>query len=86
MIHFHNDGEISRLVMDILCSMAKEVIPECLGHNYQLFLADKNAKYVLELYDDKILNVLKNRTGLSAEIANDAIRRAQRWITVACGS
>ena len=33
--------------MDILCSMALEVIPECLGHNYPLFLADKKAKYVL---------------------------------------
>jgi len=27
--------------------MALEVIPECLGHNYPLFLADKKAKYVL---------------------------------------
>ena len=48
MIHFHKDAEISHLVMDILCSMATEVIPECLGHNYPLFLADKKAKYVLD--------------------------------------
>jgi hypothetical protein len=47
MIHFDRDNEISNLVMDILCSMALEVIPECLGHNYPLFLADKKAKYVL---------------------------------------
>jgi len=47
MIHFDRDSEISNLVMDILCSMALEVIPECLGHNYPLFLADKKAKYVL---------------------------------------
>lgn len=47
MIHFENDSPISHLVMDILCSMAREVIPECLGHNYPLFLADKKAKYVL---------------------------------------
>lgn len=47
MIHFKNDSPISHLVMDILCSMAREVIPECLGHNYPLFLADKKAKYVL---------------------------------------
>ena len=33
--------------MDILCSMSSEVIPECLGHNYPLFLADKKAKYTL---------------------------------------
>jgi hypothetical protein len=47
MIHFDKDSEISHLVMDILCSMALEVIPECLGHNYPLFLADKKAKYIL---------------------------------------
>jgi hypothetical protein len=48
MIHYDKDSEVSHLVMDILCSMAKEVIPECLGHNYPLFLADKKAKYILE--------------------------------------
>lgn len=48
MIHFDKDSEMSHLVMDILCSMAGEVIPECLGHNYPLFLADKKAKYVLD--------------------------------------
>ena len=47
MIHFDKDSEVSNLVMDILCSMALEVIPECLGHNYPLFLADKKAKYIL---------------------------------------
>ena len=25
--------------LDILCSMAQEIIPEALGHNYPLFLA-----------------------------------------------
>ena len=48
MIHFDEDSKISHLVMDILCSMSLEVIPECLGHNYPLFLADKKAKYVLD--------------------------------------
>ena len=28
--------------------MSTEVIPECLGHNYPLFLADKKAKSILE--------------------------------------
>jgi hypothetical protein len=28
--------------------MAGEVIPEALGHNYPLFLADKKAKFVLK--------------------------------------
>lgn len=48
MIHFAKESDITHLVMDILCSMANEVIPECLGHNYPLFLADKKAKYVLD--------------------------------------
>jgi hypothetical protein len=47
MMHFDNDSDLSHLVMDILCSMSSDVIPECLGHNYPLFLADKKAKYVL---------------------------------------
>jgi hypothetical protein len=34
MIHFEKDSEISHLVMDILCSMSSEVIPECLGYSY----------------------------------------------------
>ena len=47
IIHINEDNELSHLVMDILCSMANEVIPECIGHNYPLFLADKKAKYIL---------------------------------------
>jgi len=47
IIHFDKDCEISHLVMAILCSMALEVVPEALGHNYPLFLADKKAKCVL---------------------------------------
>lgn len=48
IIHVKNEGSISHLVMDILCSMSMEVIPECIGHNYPLFLADKKAKTTLE--------------------------------------
>jgi hypothetical protein len=48
IIHFENDSGVSHLVMDILCSMSIEIIPECLGHNYPLFLADKKAKTTLE--------------------------------------
>ncbi len=48
MIHFTKDSDMTHLTMDILCSMANEVIPECLGHNYPLFLADKKAKYILD--------------------------------------
>jgi hypothetical protein len=48
ILHFKQDSDLSHLVMDILCSMSTEVIPECLGHNYPLFLADKKAKSILE--------------------------------------
>lgn len=47
IIHFDKDCEISHLVMAILWSMALEVVPEALGHNYPLFLADKKAKCIL---------------------------------------
>ena len=43
-IHFKKDASISHLVMGILCSMGSEPIPEALGHNYPLFLADKRSK------------------------------------------
>ena len=48
ILHFKQDSDLSHLVIDILCSMSLEVIPECLGHNYPLFLADKKAKSILE--------------------------------------
>ena len=48
LLHFSNHSKISHLVMDIMYSMAREVIPECLGHNYPLFLADKKAKSILQ--------------------------------------
>jgi hypothetical protein len=47
MIHFKEDSHISHLVMSILTSMSTEAIPECIGHNYPLFLADKKAKAIL---------------------------------------
>ena len=65
VIHFQkNDNGISELVMDILCSMCSEVIPECLGHNYSLFLADKKAKSILEASKNAYLSTV------SFEIAN----------------
>lgn len=39
---------VADLVMAVLSSMAGEVIPEALGYNFPLFLADKKAKLVLE--------------------------------------
>jgi hypothetical protein len=46
VIHFKEDSRISNLVMGILCSMGMEHIPEAMGHNYPLFLADKKAKWL----------------------------------------
>jgi hypothetical protein len=64
LVLLHEDGEgvemiepvleceegspVADLVIAILSSMAGEVIPEALGHNFPLFLADKKAKLVLE--------------------------------------
>jgi hypothetical protein len=47
VIHFKNDSQISHLVMSILFTMSQEVIPEAIGHNYPLFIADKKAKKML---------------------------------------
>ena len=48
IMHFNSQSDISHLVMDILYSMSLEIIPECIGHNYPLFLADKKAKSILD--------------------------------------
>ncbi|MDA4117768.1 MAG: hypothetical protein OK455_05435 [Thaumarchaeota archaeon] len=48
VLNFRNESEMTNLAMSILFQMASEVIPEALGHNYPLFLADKKAKFVLQ--------------------------------------
>ena len=48
VLHFQRGSELTNMVMAMLSEMGKEVIPEALGHNYPLFLADKKAKSVLE--------------------------------------
>jgi hypothetical protein len=48
VLHFDRGSEMTNLAMAILSSMSTEVVPEALGHNYPLFLADKKAKSVLE--------------------------------------
>lgn len=47
VLHFNRGSALTNLMMALLSEMAKEVIPEALGHNYPLFLADKKAKSVL---------------------------------------
>ena len=45
-IHFLESSPLSNLVVGILYSMGTEPIPEAIGHNYPLFLADKKAKWI----------------------------------------
>ena len=48
VLHFLRGSPLTDMVMAMLTEMGKEVIPEALGHNYPLFLADKKAKSILE--------------------------------------
>jgi hypothetical protein len=48
VLHFQRGSALTEMVMALLAEMGKEVIPEALGHNYPLFLADKKAKSILE--------------------------------------
>jgi hypothetical protein len=48
VLHFLKGSALTDMVMALLAEMGKEVIPEALGHNYPLFLADKKAKSILE--------------------------------------
>lgn len=48
VLHFLRGSALTDMTMAMLHEMGKEVIPEALGHNYPLFLADKKAKSILE--------------------------------------
>jgi hypothetical protein len=48
VLHLGRGSEVTNMAMAVLTEMGKEIIPEALGHNYPLFLADKKAKSVLE--------------------------------------
>jgi len=48
ILNLREESEITNLAMSILFKMSGEVVPEALGHNYPLFLADKKAKFVLQ--------------------------------------
>lgn len=71
IIHFDRDSEISHLVMAILKSMAGESIPECIGHNYPLFLADKKAKAILHQARSAVISAVSfemARTRMDQEV------------------
>jgi hypothetical protein len=48
VLNLREESPMTNLAMSVLVQMAGEVIPEALGHNYPLFLADKKAKFVLQ--------------------------------------
>ncbi|HEV2226056.1 MAG TPA: hypothetical protein VGR56_04535, partial [Nitrososphaerales archaeon] len=48
VLHYVRGSPLTNMCMAVLAEMGKEVIPEALGHNYPLFLADKKAKSILE--------------------------------------
>ncbi|HUH99493.1 MAG TPA: hypothetical protein VLY65_00480, partial [Nitrososphaerales archaeon] len=48
VLNLKEESAMTNLAMTILFEMSGEVIPEALGHNYPLFLADKKAKFVLQ--------------------------------------
>ena len=47
VLHLRRGSALTNMTMAMLAEMGKEVIPEALGHNYPLFMADKKAKTVL---------------------------------------
>ncbi len=48
VFHYKAGSRMTNLVMCMLSEMGHEVVPEALGHNYPLFIADKKSKSVLE--------------------------------------
>lgn len=48
ILNLREESAMTNLAMSILFKMSSEVVPEALGHNYPLFLADKKAKFVLK--------------------------------------
>jgi hypothetical protein len=48
ILHFDRGSDMTNLAMVMLFNMAQEVVPEAIGHNYPLFLADKKAKTILK--------------------------------------
>jgi hypothetical protein len=49
VVHLKHESKVAHLTMGVLESMCKEVVPEALGHNYPLFLADKKAKAAIQI-------------------------------------
>ena len=65
----NNLTPVQNLVMAILYNMQKPSIPEVMGHNYALFIADKVAKEIIQIMS-RISNGMKNRI-----ITDDELRK-----------
>ncbi len=59
VLNLREESAITNLAMSILSLMAGEIIPEALGHNYPLFLADKKAKFVLRQSKEAYLGAVQ---------------------------
>jgi hypothetical protein len=59
------ESQMTNLAMSILFLMSGEVVPEALGHNYPLFLADKKAKFVLKQSKNAYLGAVEVETAKS---------------------
>ena len=71
IIHFDRGSEMTNLSMAILHMMSKEVVPEAIGHNYPLFLADKKAKTILSQHRQAYLGAVAlemSRSDLDQEV------------------
>ena len=65
------EDNLSNFIMDILHCMSLEIIPECLGYNYPLFLADKKAKATLKRIKSGYLSAVtleRTRNNLDQQI------------------
>ncbi len=71
ILHFDRESEMTNLAMAILVKMGEEVVPEALGHNYPLFMADKKAKAILNQTREAYLGAVDlemSRSGLDQQV------------------
>jgi hypothetical protein len=58
--------------------MAQEVVPEAIGHNYPLFLADKKAKAILKQNREAYLGAVALEMSRS-DLDQQVVQFAQPW-------
>jgi hypothetical protein len=75
------EDNLSNFIMDILHCMSLEIIPECLGYNYPLFLADKKGKATLKRIKSGYLSAVileRTRNNLDQQILFEEMFREFR--------